>query len=211
MSGDIGRWLALDRAVWIARGWRPLARRRHWKQARQQIRQRVLEALSADGRLPQSYGDSGGADAAPLMAALFGMFDRGDDRARRVVDATIEDLEAGPFLYRYEPGGDGFSGREGAFVPVSWWVVAALAATGRVDEARRRADALCAALPRFMAEEVDPESGAALGNVPLVWSHIEAARALYILDAAQLRHRYGPAGLWAWRIGRYLRLRWGRG
>jgi GH15 family glucan-1,4-alpha-glucosidase len=105
---------------------------------------------------------------------------------------------------------DRFAGREGALVPVSWWAVAALAATGRVDEARERADALCTALPWLMAEEIDPLSGAALGNVPLVWSHIEAARALYILDAAQLRRRYGRAGLWAWRIGRYLRPRRGR-
>ena len=210
VSGDIGRWMALDRAVWIARGWRPLARRRHWKRARQRARQRVLGALSPEGRLPQSYGDGGRSDAASLMAALFGMFGRGDDRARRLVDVTIEDLEAGPFMYRYEPGGDGFTGREGAFVPVSWWAVAALAATGRVDEARRRADALCAALPRLMSEEVDAETGVALGNVPLVWSHIEAARALYILDAAERRRRYGAAGLWAWRVGRYLQLRWGR-
>ncbi len=209
VSGDIGRWMALDRAIWIARGWRPLARRRHWKRARDQIRQRVLAALTADGRLPQSYEDPQRSDAASLMAALFGMLPRSDHRARRLVDVTIEDLEVGPFLYRYEPGSDGFAGQEGAFVPVSWWAVAALAATGRVDEARERADALCAALPRLMSEEVDPESGAALGNVPLVWSHIEAARALYILDAADLRRRYGRAGLWAWRIGRYLRLRWG--
>lgn len=85
-----------------------------------------------------------------------------------------------------------------------------LAITGRLDEARRRADAPCAALPRLMAEEVDPESGAALGNVPLVWSHIEAARAVYILDAAEVRRRYRAAERRAWRIGRYLRLRWGR-
>lgn len=31
VSADIGRWLCLDRAIWIARGWRPMARRRRWK------------------------------------------------------------------------------------------------------------------------------------------------------------------------------------
>jgi len=58
-----------------------------------------------------------------------------------------------------------------------------------------------------MAEEVDPLSGESLGNAPLVWSHAEAARALYVLDAAILRARFGPAGLWTWRLARYLRLR----
>ncbi|MGH3853573.1 MAG: glycoside hydrolase family 15 protein [Pseudonocardiaceae bacterium] len=47
ISEDIGRWLALDRAVWLARGWRPLTRRRRWKQARAAVRARVLGALAA--------------------------------------------------------------------------------------------------------------------------------------------------------------------
>ncbi len=78
--------------------------------------------------------------------------------SRRGVDVTIEDLEAWPLLYRYEPGRDGFGDREGAFVPASWWAVAALAATGRVDEARERADALCALLRRLMARRSTPRA-----------------------------------------------------
>lgn len=212
VSADIGRWLALDRAVWIARGWRPLTSRRHWKSARDRARGRVIDALGDDGGLPQIYGDlTSGADSSALMAAVFGMFDRRDPRASLLVDATVAALEAGPFVYRYEPGGtDGFAGKEGAFLPVSWWAVAALAATGRVHEAGARADEMCASLPRLLAEEVDPETGTGLGNVPLVWSHMEAARALYILDAAALRQRFGPVGLWGWRLARYASLRWGR-
>jgi hypothetical protein len=88
--------------------------------------------------------------------------------------------------------------------------VSALAIVGRLDEARARADALCAGLPRLLAEEVDPDTGECLGNIPLVWSHAEAARAMYVLDAASLRDRFGTAALWAWRIVRYARLRWPR-
>ncbi|HEX2699756.1 MAG TPA: hypothetical protein VHM89_06070 [Acidimicrobiales bacterium] len=87
------------------------------------------------------------------------------------------------------------------------WAVSALAAVGRVDEARERLDRLCAVLPPLLAEEVDPATGAMLGNVPLVWSHVELARALYVVEAAERRARWGAAGLWVWRIGRYLRLR----
>lgn len=226
VGADIGRWLALDRAMWIARGWRPRARRRHWKSARDRARARVEAALDDDGGLPQCYGEpTSGPDGSALMAAVFGLFARRDPRASRLVDATIAALEAGPFVYRYEPmspakqspakqspateRGDGFSGREGAFLPVSWWAVAALAATGRVGEARCRADAMCAALPRLLAEEVDPATGSGLGNVPLVWSHMEAARAMYLLDAAERRQRSGAIGLWGWRLARYARLRWG--
>jgi hypothetical protein len=57
---------------------------------------------------------------------------------------------------------------------------------------------------------MDPESRVGLGNVPLVWSHMEAARAAYLLDAARLRRRLGPAALAAWRGQRFLRARLGR-
>ncbi len=210
VSGDLGRWLALDRAIWIARFRHPLQRRRHWKDARERARRRVVAAIGDDGGLPQRYDDNPRVtDASALMAALFGLVE--GEQASRLVDATIAKLESWPHLYRYEPGADdGFSGREATFVPMSWWAVAALAAVGRVDDARRRADALCSVLPRLMAEEFDADNLRSLGNVPLVWSHIAAARALYILDAAALRSRYGTVGLTAWRVGRYLRLRAGR-
>lgn len=96
------------------------------------------------------------------------------------------------------------------FLPVCWWAVSALAAVGRVDEARTRAEELCVQLPRLLAEEVDPQTGESLGNVPLVWAHAEAARAMYVLDAAALRARFGSPALWAWRMVRYARLRWPR-
>lgn len=211
ISADIGRWICLDRAIWIARVWRPRARRSHWKKARTEIRTRVLGALLPDGGLPQAYDGASEPDASALMAVVFGMLSPHDPRAGRLVRATLDRLGAGPFLYRYGPGGDdGFNGREGAFLPVCWWAVSALATVGRVADARRRADELCAALPRLLSEEVDPATGESLGNVPLVWSHAEAARAMYVLDAAAVRERYGNAALWGWRIARYGRLRWVR-
>ena len=209
VSADIGRWICLDRAIWIARGWRPRAHRRHWKQTRDDLRERVLGAILPDGGLPQAYDGKPEPDASALMAVVFGMLSPRDPRAARLVRATIDRLGSGPFLYRYLPGGDdGFQGKEGAFLPVCWWAVSALATVGQVEEAHRRADELCALLPRLMSEEIDPDTGEMLGNTPLVWSHAEAARAMYVLDAATLKARFGGAALWVWRIVRYLRLRW---
>jgi hypothetical protein len=209
VDGDIGRWLVLDRAIWIARGWRPWTRRRRWKAARDTIAERILGAVGDDGLLPQSYdGDPSRPDASSLMAVAFGLIEREDPRAGRLVDAVLSRLGSGPYLYRYPPGGDdGFSGIEGAFLPMSFLAVTALARIGRVEEATARLDALCAVLPRLLSEEVDPMTGRLLGNTPLVWSHAELARALYVLDAAQRRDRWGAPGLWAWRLWRYVRLR----
>ncbi|PZS36819.1 MAG: hypothetical protein DLM58_00830 [Pseudonocardiales bacterium] len=209
VCADIGRWIALDRAIWIARGWRPRTRRRHWIVARRHARHRVLQALRPDGSLPQAYGDDETtADATALLAVIFGLLKGRDPRARRLVDATIDVLGVGPYLHRYPPGGqDGFAGREGAFLPVCWWRVSALAKTGRIDQARALAVDLDRRLPRLMPEEINPDTGDGLGNIPLVWSHAEAARALYLLDAAINRKRYGPVGHALWRIGRYVSLR----
>jgi len=209
VDGDIGRWLLLDRALWIARGWRPWTSRRHWKRARDTIRDRVVAALGDDGLLPQAYGQEPPVpDASALMAVAFGLLDADDPRAHRLVDALLERLGAGPYLYRYPPGGDdGFSGAEGAFLPMSFLAVTALAQLGRVEEAESRLDRLCAALPRLLSEEVDPQTGTLLGNAPLVWSHAELARSLYVLEAAKRRARWGAAGSWAWRLQRYVRLR----
>jgi uncharacterized membrane protein len=209
VDGDIGRWLLLDRALWIARGWRPWTRRSHWKRARDTIRDRIVSAIDDQGLLPQVYGqDPPTPDASALMAVAFGLLDRGDPRAARLVDALLARLGSGPYLYRYPPGGDdGFSGTEGAFLPMSFLAVTALARLGRVEQAEQRLDRLCAALPRLLSEEVDPQTGELLGNTPLVWSHAELARAVYVLDAAKRRDRWGTAGLWAWRLQRYVRLR----
>ncbi|HEV2087730.1 MAG TPA: glycoside hydrolase family 15 protein, partial [Cryptosporangiaceae bacterium] len=213
VDGDIGRWLVLDRAVKIGRVLHPVSsrrRRRAWVAARDTIAARIREAVPTQGPLPQAYGqDPPRADAASLMAVVFGLLDPRQERTRRLVHDTIEALQDYPFLYRYPPDAtDGYHGREGAFLPVSFWAVTAQAIVGDVTAAQARMDALCASLPRLLSEEIDPVDGTALGNVPLLWTHAEFARALYVLDAAQLRARWGRAVLWTWRIVRYLQLRY---
>lgn len=204
VDADIGRWLALDNALWIARLRHPLTPRRHWKRARDEARDRVLSAIRPDGGLPQAYGAGRDwSDASALMIPVFALL--GDARAGALLDAVRADLGAPPFLYRFPPNTP--YGREGAFLPVTWWAATALAVIGRYDEARDLADQLCSRLPRLLAEEVDPESGASLGNTPLVWSHMEAARTMYVLDATWIRKRFGLVGLTAWRLNRYRQLR----
>ena len=182
VSADIGCWLALDRALRLARR-RPgaMTARRRWKRARDEVQARVLGALRTDGTLPQVYG-ADSVDASALLLVIFGLLPATDPRAERLVTATIGALGAGPLLHRYAPDGrDGFAPGEAPFVPVSWWAVTALAVLGR-PEAQTRADQLCAMLPMLQPEEFDPARREALGNTPLLWSHAECARALFELD-----------------------------
>ena len=130
------------------------------------------------------------------MTVIFGLFDPEEECARRLVGRTIDALDAYPFLYRYPPEAtDGFASRQGAFVPVSFWAVTAQALTGDLPGAVARMDALCTMLPRLLSEEIDPVELIALGIVPLVWSHAELARSLYVLDAVQRQRRWGRGGL----------------
>jgi GH15 family glucan-1,4-alpha-glucosidase len=209
---ELSRWIGLHRAERLRRWFRPWLRKPEWERGRDAARRLVEGALDAEtGMLHQSPSDTRMvADAATLLAALNGFFGGDDPRARRLVRATVAALEEGPFLRRYLPFDDGFVGVEGAFIPASWWAVGALAAVGDVEEAERRADAMCAQLPPLQPEEWDVATGTGLGNTPLLWSHMEAARALYLLQAARIRDRYGRAALGLWRLGRYVRLRAGR-
>jgi len=211
-SEELARWIGLHRAVRLLRWYRPWLRKPAWVAGRDAARERVEGALDVrTGLLRRSPDDDEViVDAAALLAALTGFYDGRDPRARRLVLGTIAALEKGQFLYRYLPFDDGFLGVEGAFIPASWWAVGALAAVGEIDAAERRADSMCTQLPPLQPEEWDVESGTGLGNTPLLWSHMEAARALYLLQAARIRHRYGRAVLAAWRISRYARLRAGR-
>jgi GH15 family glucan-1,4-alpha-glucosidase len=100
------------------------------------------------------------------------------------VDAIRSRLGAeGPLLYRYPPGRDGLAGGEGAFLPCSFWLVDALALDGRGREAF---DLFTELMDRasplgLYAEEMDPDTGAHLGNYPQALTHaalIQAALSL---------------------------------
>jgi GH15 family glucan-1,4-alpha-glucosidase len=179
-------WLALDRAVRIAGTHRVSARRlRRWRTAKDAIAAEV-RTLGFDPvreSYTRSYG-SGDLDAALLIIPLLGIEDADSPRLKGTIDAIRADLAAGgPLLYRYPPGRDGLAGTEGAFLPCSFWLVQALAHTGRRPEAVDLFEALldrASALGLF-AEEMDPATGAHLGNYPQALTHaalVSAALAL---------------------------------
>lgn len=204
VSRDIGRWIALDRAIRIAKRRRPLFQVTRWATKRDEAAASVLAELRDDGRLPQCYGgDPNVVDAAGLLVVMFGMLDHDDPRAVRLVDAHLERLSEGPFLRRYTATvRDEFQGVDATFTPCSWWAVTALSAVGRHDDAEARCEAMCRRLPTLLAEEFDPATDQSLGNTPLLWSHAEAARTMRVLHAAAIRRRFGRAGLLAERAAR---------
>ena len=186
-------WLALDRALRMADTHRTPARRRaRWAAERDAIAGDVVaNGVDPDrGNFVRAYGRRD-LDAALLVLPLIGLEPPESTRVVATVDAVRHELAAGgPLLYRYPPGDDGLSGQEGAFLPCSFWLAQALAATGEVDEAIGVVDQLVAiAAPLGLyAEEADPNSGEMLGNYPQAFTHATLVQAaLAIRDATKRR------------------------
>ncbi len=85
-----------------------------------------------------------------------------------------ERLGAGALLYRYRDDDDGLEGSEGAFGICSFWGVELQMLSGdRVGAMAHFEELLGYANDLGLyAEEVDPGSGAALGNFPQAFTHI---------------------------------------
>ncbi|MET0524028.1 MAG: glycoside hydrolase family 15 protein [Nocardioides sp.] len=179
-------WLALDRALRIAETHHASrSRRRRWRTARDaialEVRQRGFD--TARGSYTRSFG-SADLDAALLILPLLGIEQTHSPRVAGTIDAIRADLSAGgPLLYRYPPGLDGLPGAEGAFLPCSFWLVQALAHIGRrADAVKVFEEVLDHRTPLgLFAEEMDPRTGAHLGNFPQALTHsalVSAALAL---------------------------------
>jgi GH15 family glucan-1,4-alpha-glucosidase len=179
-------WLALDRALRIASARRtPVRQVARWHAERDAVAAEVMSAgfNPERGSYTRSYG-SNDLDAAVLVLPLLDLEPRDSPRVRATIEAVRRELGAGgPLLYRYPPGQDGLPGTEGAFLPCSFWLVQALASTGRVDEAAQLfADLLELANPLgLLPEEINPKNHGYLGNYPQALTHaalIQAALAI---------------------------------
>jgi len=208
VTDELARWIGLDIAIRLRRVFRPWRHRPEWTRVRDETWLRVDAAFDEQRQmLPQRFDGPFVADAATLLAAIHHFYPPRSARAHALVHATVAALEEAPFLRRHARVERDPSTYEGAFIPVSWWAVTALAVVGDLDVARRRADDMCAHLPPLVAEEWSIEHDEGLGNTPLLWSHTEAARSLHQLTHERIRRRYGTVVYRAWRTARYLRLR----
>ncbi len=113
------------------------------------------------------------------MISLMQFDDPRGERVAGTIEAVCRLLQAGDFVFRYLAD-DGVPGGEGCFVNGSFWLVSALARAGRIAEASQLMERLCrrANDVGLYAEEIDPGSGAFLGNFPQALVH------LALIDAA---------------------------
>ena len=177
-----GRWVALDRLLRLAEAGQVSDRDAdRWKAERAAIRADDQHCWS---EAKQSYAGHAGADeldASLLLLARTGFLGGRDRRFGQTIRAIRAELTAeGPLLYRFSGARD----FEGAFVACSFWLTDALVRNGHAEEARKLWDDLTgyASDLGLFAEEIDPATGAFLGNMPQGLSHLALLNAAALLN-----------------------------
>ncbi|MGB6501589.1 MAG: glycoside hydrolase family 15 protein [Thermoplasmata archaeon] len=176
-------WVALDRAVQLAREFGKIDPVDRWTQVAGEIREAILSRGfdEAQGTFVQVF-DRPALDASALRIGLDGFLPPHDPRVVATIAAVERKLARGAFVRRYE-NDDGLAGPEGSFLLCSFWLVESLAKSGRTDRALAHwRDLLEAAGPLLLfSEEYDPATNQPLGNYPQAFTHIGVLRAAFAL------------------------------
>ena len=175
-------WVALDRAGRIAGRFGLPGDVAHWHATAEEIRRAILtEGYDVTlGAFTQTFGEPT-LDASALAIAMLGFLPPSDPRVRSTVERIRERLTSNGLVYRYRTSetDDGLPGGEATFALCSFWLVDNLALDGCVDEARLLFERVAAYANDvgLLAEEIDPVSGALLGNHPQGFTHLSLIRA----------------------------------
>jgi GH15 family glucan-1,4-alpha-glucosidase len=170
-------WVALDRALRMAEVLPAPPGTDRWRQEREAIRACILEqGFDAEQNSFVQHFESRTLDASNLLIPLVDFLPADDPRVQGTIDATLRHLTEDGLVHRYltDETADGVGGGEGAFGICTFWMVNALALSGRTEEAHEIFAAMLARANDLglYAEEISPQSGEFLGNYPQAFTHI---------------------------------------
>ena len=190
-------WVALERLVQMHDAGQLDIRVDAFRAERDAIRAEV-EGRGYNARLG-SYTrvfDGEELDASLLTLPLYGFLDGRHPRMRSTCARIHQRLAHDGLVYRYETTtDDGLPPGEGAFGICGFWAVECLARGGDLAGATAAFERLlaCANDVGLFAEEVDPETGTALGNFPQAFTHVGLINAALTLAEASGEQPPGSA------------------
>ena len=199
--GRLMSWVALDRAVRMARNLGRPGDLERWITERDRIYEQIMEKGWSKERsaFVQAY-DSQVLDASNLLMPLVGFIAPRDPMWLSTLDAMGSELVSDSLVYRYDPSAspDGLQGSEGTFSICTFWYVDALTRAGRLEEARLTFEKMLTYANHLglFSEEIGL-TGEQLGNFPQAFTHLSLINAAMNLDS-QLDRR--PGG-WTWLRG----------
>ena len=181
-------WAAADSAVKMIESFGDQGPAARWRRLRAAVHADVLaRGYDQDRNTFTQHYSSAAMDASLLHLPLLGFLSAADPRMAGTVEAISRELDDGGVLLRYQTrtpaDADGLPPGEAGYLPGSFWLAQALAAAGRMEEARRVYTALLGLRNDvgLLAEGYDPLRRRFAGNHPLAGSHIAlimTARAL---------------------------------
>ena len=181
-------WVAVERAIRLARQRGLPADLVHWSRHRDNIYRQIMDRGWNDERQAfVQHFDSDVLDASLLLMPLVKFIGPTDPLWLSTLDAIRRELVSDSLVYRYnvEASPDGLKGEEGTFSMCSFWYVEALARAGRIDEARLAFEKMLTYANHLglYSEEIGP-TGQQLGNFPQAFTHLALISAAFNLDRA---------------------------
>ena len=191
-------YVALDRAIKMARELGYDVDWQRWEPVRKKVKSHILsEGWSEKKKAFTMVFGGEDLDAANLLMPLVGFLPARDPKMTSTIQRIREELSKDDLVYRYKID-DGQLGKEGAFTVCSFWMVDCLTRLGKL----READGLLNQLTKrsnhlgLYSEEIDPETGEALGNFPQAYTHMGLITASVHLEEARRKtglSRYAKA------------------
>jgi GH15 family glucan-1,4-alpha-glucosidase len=173
-------WAAADRMAGIADRFEPAAAA-EFRSAAARIHAETM-ARSWSEKRRSFVGHYGGddLDASLLQMVRLRFLPPGDPRLAGTIDAIHKDLMRSGWLQRYSLN-DGFGETTVAFVICTFWLIEALSASGRREEARSVFNRIHGALSPLglLSEDFDPDAPRMWGNFPQSYSHVGLIHAAF--------------------------------
>jgi GH15 family glucan-1,4-alpha-glucosidase len=187
-------WAALDRLLRLAEAGVLEVPEGLFREEADELKATLLrEAWSGTRRAFTGAFGKDFLDASVLVMPRLGLIDPNDERMLSTFDRIVESLGDGALIRRYEHGGhvlaphDRFASREGAFGVCCFWAADYLALRGEPRAARARFEALLGHANDLglYGEEIDTDTGAALGNFPQALTHVGLINAALSIAEAE--------------------------
>lgn len=167
-------WVAIDRAIKIARIFRKQRKIDKWLPLESEIREEILEkAWNGKAKaFTQSYG-SDYLDASVLLMEPYGFIEALDPRYVSTVKAIERELSQDGLLFRYK-NEDDFGLPTSSFTICTFWFINSLFQIGEVERSREWFDRVLSYSNHLglFSEDIDFKTKRLLGNFPQAYSHL---------------------------------------
>jgi alpha,alpha-trehalase len=167
-------WVAMDRAVNIARMLHNDELADNWENEAKKIREDVLtngwnENLQS---FTQTYCNTD-LDSSLLLMEFYGFIEGSDEKYVRTVETIAQNLQYKGLYFRYN-NVDDFGIPTSAFTICTFWMVRALYAIGKTEDAKTLFEELLQYSNHLglFSEDLDFETKEQLGNFPQAYSHL---------------------------------------